>query len=122
MRLINPNDPDHYAILRKSQQHIRIRVEDMLMAETYAPIILNERGRTLYDTVYYIPKSDVYVRMHEKPGGRTQCPIKGTAYAWSWSGISDLAWSYEEPLPQAEILKDYIAFNLEFADMVLLCA
>ncbi len=122
MRLINPKDPNHYAIYRKSTQHIRIRVEDMLLAETYAPIILNERGRTLYDTVYYIPKKDVYVRMHEKSGGRTQCPIKGTAYTWSWSGIEDLAWSYEEPLPDARELSDYIAFNLDFADMVLLCA
>lgn len=122
MRLINPKDPNHYAIYRKSSQHIRIRVEDMLLAETYAPIILNERGRTLYDTVYYIPKKDVYVRMHEKDAGRTQCPIKGTAYTWSWSGIEDLAWSYEEPLSQAEELKDYIAFNLNVADMVLLCA
>ncbi|NBB88309.1 MAG: DUF427 domain-containing protein [Bacteroidetes bacterium] len=122
MRLINPNDPNHYAIYRKSAQHLRIRVEDMLLAETYAPIILNEKGRSLYDTVYYIPKKDVYVRMHEKPNGRTQCPIKGTAYTWAWSGITDLAWSYEEPHSQAKVLKDYIAFNLNVSDMILLCA
>ena len=63
---------------------------------------------------------------HEDSGGmdllvesptRTQCPYKGTARYWSarigGTTVSDIAWSYEEPLPECPRIAGRISFYSE---------
>lgn len=53
---VHPRDPFHHVDVRKSTDHIRIRVDDVLVAET-------ERAEVLFETGlppgYYIPREDV---------------------------------------------------------------
>jgi uncharacterized protein (DUF427 family) len=120
MKLSNPKNEDHFAHLRKADKHVMFKHKDTILANTHKPVILTESGKFLYDSVYYVHKEDVHVRMVSNREKTTYCPIKGEASYWHWDELEDVAWSYELPLEQAKMLKNYIAFDLEKVDLFLL--
>jgi uncharacterized protein (DUF427 family) len=64
---------------------------------------------------YYVPRADVRVALERSPAAST-CPWKGAATYWSLPGAPDAAWSYEDPLPDAEALRDHVAFYASRVD------
>jgi uncharacterized protein (DUF427 family) len=48
---------------------------------------------------------------------RTVCAYKGYATYWSLPGEDDLAWTYEEPLHDAERVRGLLAFFNERVDL-----
>ena len=63
---------------------------------------------------HYFPSSDVDTSMLEKSDTTSECPWKGTAhyYTLEWDGErnEDAAWYYPDPKPEAEKIRDHIAF------------
>ena len=68
---------------------------------------------------YYLPPEDVTLDALEPWGGTPLCEWKGRARYWRLRGEGDpVAWSYPDPLPGYEALRNHLAF---FASRVDAC-
>jgi uncharacterized protein (DUF427 family) len=114
----HPRDPFHRVDVRRSARPLRIEVGGELVAET-------TRARLLFETSlprrFYVPREDVLAELHPS-SLRTYCPYKGRATYWSvdagGSRHEDLAWSYEDPVPDAVAITGLVAFWTERVDVV----
>ncbi len=90
------------------------------LAETRRPRILFETG---LPARYYIPKEDVRMDLLAPSETRTRCPYKGIASYWSARAggqrVQDIAWSYEEPIPECPKIRGLICFYPDRVDSLL---
>jgi len=61
---------------------------------------------------FYLPKDDVAVPL-EPSATTSTCAYKGPASYWSAPGLTDVAWSYEEPLDGATRIAGHVSFDGE---------
>lgn len=99
-----------------SGQKISVLLEGAAIADSSDVIIVHEKG---HKPVLYFPRGDVAMDRATPMEQTTHCPRKGDAsyFEFAGSGGAAVAWSYEDPIPAAALLKDYLAFypdNLEF--------
>ena len=116
-----PDAPNHFMVLRPVNKRVIVRLPDgSKLAETTNAVRLLEAGKSLYDPVIYLPKSDVSVLL-TKQAQTTYCPLKGDAsYFTLETGAethADLAWSYEKPLDFSKDIEGLVAF---YSDKVIL--
>jgi uncharacterized protein (DUF427 family) len=115
----HPRDPFHRVDIRRSSRHVLIELDGELLADSSRPHLVFE---TSLPVRFYLPREDVRIdlRPTEK---RTRCAYKGEALylALDVDGVTrgDLIWSYDNPLPEAAVLKDLVAFFDEKVDVVL---
>ncbi len=115
----HPRDPFHRVDIRRSSRHVRIELNGELLAESSRPHLVFE---TSLPARFYLPPDDLSfpVRPAER---RTRCAYKGEAFYLSLElegGVrSDLAWSYDNPLPDAAALEGLVAFFDEKVDVTL---
>lgn len=68
-----------------------------------------------YPFVIYFPRGDIAMAFLERSDHTSVCPIRGTASYFSIvtksTVLSNAAWSYEDPKPGMEALKDHVAFE-----------
>jgi uncharacterized protein (DUF427 family) len=102
----HPLDPFQRIDVRRTSRPVRIEVEGEVVAET-------TRARLLYETQlptrFYLPREDVVAELVPSPT-RSYCPYKGEASYWSVLGLEDVAWSYEQPRPDAAAVAGLVAF------------
>jgi uncharacterized protein (DUF427 family) len=116
--LKHARDPYHRIDVRQTSRHVRVSVDETLLAES-------ERTKLLFETGlpprFYFPADDVRHDQLEPSAHSTACAYKG--YASYWSAIvgdwieADLAWTYREPLHDALAVRDMIAFFNERVDL-----
>jgi len=113
----------HYFNLGKPAQRVKILFDNVELANTTNPLLLKEVGKQVYDPVYYVPREDVNIKYLAKNENSSVCPIKGTATYYNFKNENDLveniAWSYEEPLPKAKRIQEYIAFYSDKVTFIL---
>ena len=90
--------------------HVRVELAGKPIAETRHGYVVHETG--LPDR-YYFARKDVTARISEGHGGGT-CPWKGK---WKHldvevdgTHVANGAWTYYEPTPLGEPLRDHVAF------------
>lgn len=114
----HPRDPFHRVDARRSAQRIRVEFDRRILAETQRPVLVYE---TMLPVRTYIPRADVDFSLLEPSDRRSICPYKGHASYWSVRNAGpkgrNIAWSYEDPLPDANPLKGLIAFYDERTDI-----
>ena len=115
----HPRDPFHRVDVRQSARPVRIEVGGDVVADTTAARLLFE---TSMSARFYLPREDVRLDLHPS-SRRTYCPYKGEASYWSVDAggrrRQDLAWSYEQPLPDAVAITGLIAFWDDRVDVFL---
>jgi uncharacterized protein (DUF427 family) len=99
----HPRDPYHRIDVRRGSQHVQVRVDDVVVAETTSPRLLFETG---LPTRYYLPEDDLRTELLAASATTTVCPYKGVASYRSFAAPDgtthdDVAWSYPDPLPDA---------------------
>ena len=108
---VHPRDPYHRVDIRKSSRHVKVSVNGTPVAETNRPMVLFETG---LPPRYYIPREDVRTDLLTPSETVTHCPYKGEASYWSaevdGKTVEDVAWSYKDPLPEAEKAAGYLCF------------
>ncbi|WOF75777.1 DUF427 domain-containing protein [Parvibaculaceae bacterium PLY_AMNH_Bact1] len=97
-------------------QKITVLLDGAAIADSADVIIVHEKG---HKPMLYFPRGDVAMGLATPMEQTTHCPRKGDASYFEFAGSNGaaVAWSYEDPIPQAAVLKDYLAFypdNLEF--------
>jgi uncharacterized protein (DUF427 family) len=111
----HPRDPFHRVDVRRSSRPLRIELDGVVLAETTAARMLFETG---LPTRFYVPWEDVTVALRPS-ARRSYCPYKGQASYWSSDAAEDVAWSYEDPLPELAVIKGLVAFWDETVDVFL---
>ena len=89
----------------------------MTVAASARTVVLRE---TRLPAVFYFPREDVRMTLLEPSPYRSHCPIRGNASYWTLvvgaRREENIAWSYEDPLPEALPIKGYLAFYAERLD------
>lgn len=117
----HPRNPYVRIDALRSRRHVTVALNGVLLADTHCPVLLFETG---LPTRYYIDRSAV-VMEHLQPSDTTSlCPYKGvTTQYWSAqtpSGVlSDVAWAYDYPLPEAAQVARMVAFYNEKVDIAV---
>ena len=100
----------------RSSRHVRVELDGHLLAESSKPVLLFE---TLLPTRFYLPAGDVSAEL-EPSDALTYCAYKGRASYFSLpEGTTDIAWTYREPLHDAEPVRGHIAFFDERVDVIV---
>jgi uncharacterized protein (DUF427 family) len=111
----HPRDPFHRVDALRTSRPIRIELDGEVLAETTHATLAFE---TRLHPRFYIPREDVKVELRPSTK-QSHCPYKGDASYWSAGDQQDIAWSYEEPYPDAAKLKGLVAFWDERVDVVV---
>ncbi|GAA1859280.1 DUF427 domain-containing protein [Asanoa iriomotensis] len=111
---VHPRNPYVRVDAVRSDRHVRVSLDGVVLAETRTPVLLFETG---LPTRYYIPRRDVsFARLTASPT-ETACPYKGvTSDYWSVGG-ADIAWSYTFPTAAVAAIADLVAFYNELVDI-----
>jgi uncharacterized protein (DUF427 family) len=114
----HPRDPFHRVDVLRTDRPLRIEIDGEVVAETSRARLLFE---TRLPTRFYVPREDVLATL-EPSDQRSYCPYKGQASYWSVEvgdrRYQDVAWSYEDPLPDLPTVTGLIAFWNERVDIV----
>ena len=112
----HPHDPFGRIDVLHSSRHVRIEHDGRMLAESTRPMLLFE---TLLPVRFYLPREDVAVRL-EPSDTVTYCAYKGRASYFSVpDGPRDVAWTYHEPLHDADQVRDRICFFDEHLDVTV---
>jgi uncharacterized protein (DUF427 family) len=93
-------------------ERLRVVVDGVALAET-------TRGYRVLETagapVYYVPADDVRMDLLRPSPRTSSCEWKGDAAYLRYVGasgriIDDVAWSYPDPSPGYEVIRDHVAF------------
>lgn len=114
----HPRDPFHRIDIRSASRSVRIESHGTVLAES-------TRAKALFETSipgirYYFPPDDVAAGL-TPTSTQTYCPYKGQAayFSTTVSGetLTDIAWSYPQPLADATTIDGFIAFYQEKLDV-----
>jgi uncharacterized protein (DUF427 family) len=90
---------------------VRVMFAGHVIADTADALTVHEQGHA---PVQYFPRKDVEMAFMGRTARHTHCPLKGEASYFTLAMdariIENAVWTYENPLPGAEALKDYVAF------------
>jgi len=115
---VHPRSPDVRVDVLTSSKHIRVFVDDVLVADSSRPSILFETGLPVR---YYMPKADVRMDLLIPTETVTACPYKGWANYWNINidgkTFEDHAWSYRTPLPESIEAAGLVCFYNEKVDL-----
>lgn len=112
----HPHDPFHRIDILRSSRHVRIELDGRVLAESSRPVLLFE---TLLPVRFYIPPEDVAPQLVHSDTV-TYCAYKGQASYLTMPGVrADIAWTYRDPLREAEPVRDYICFFDEHVDVTV---
>ena len=96
----------------REPRRVRVVHAGTTIADTTSAIRVFEGERP---PAYYVPRDDVLVDLFRTETATT-CPWKGAATYWSLPEADDVAWTYEEPLPEAAELVGLLAFYASRVD------
>lgn len=117
---IHPRSPYVRIDTLPSSRHVVVRVDGEVVADSTRPTILFETG---LPSRYYLPVDDVRTDLLTPTASRTGCPYKGFARYWDVTTATatheDLAWAYDEPLPESEGVRGLICFYNEKVEIEL---
>ncbi|HYE47157.1 MAG TPA: DUF427 domain-containing protein [Caulobacter sp.] len=101
-----------------AQGRVRALFEGHEIADSANALILTEEG---HDPVVYFPAEDVATMSMRKTDRTSHCPYKGQASYYTIYRdrqiAENAAWSYEDPLEGAELIRGRIAFYPEHVDI-----
>ncbi len=119
-RLVHyPPNPYHRVDCRPTDRALRVTVGDDVLVDTTDTVIVFE---TALDSRLYVSPSLVRTARLRRSQTSSYCNYKG--YATYWSAvhgdgvIDDVAWSYEEPLPETLPIAGYFSFDPDRVEVV----
>lgn len=105
-------NPYHRVDCLRSGRRLRVEVGGATLVETTETLAVFE---TALDARLYVDPRHVRTDLLERSATETYCPYKGTATYWSArigdELVEDVAWSYEDPLPESLPLGHFLSFD-----------
>ena len=119
-RLVHyPPNPYHRVDCRPTDRGLRVTVGGEVLVDTTDTMIVFE---TALEPRLYVAPSLVRTELLQRSETTSYCNYKG--YATYWSAVlgddvvADVAWSYEEPLPETSPIRGYFSFDADKAEVV----
>lgn len=107
-----------YLKFNAARGRVRALFEGHEIADSANAIVLNEGS---YRPVVYFPREDVEMLVLRKTDHSTRCPHKGVASYFTIYRdrqiVENAAWSYENPIEGADLIRDHIAFYPEHVEI-----
>ncbi len=114
-----PPNPYHRVDCRPTDRALRVSVAGTTLVDTIDTMIVFE---TALAPVLYVDRSHVRTDLLRRTETSSYCNYKGYATYWSAvigdSVVDDIAWSYDDPLPETLPIKGYFSFDASRADVV----
>jgi uncharacterized protein (DUF427 family) len=108
----HPRNPYHRVDSIRSQRHLRVEARGQVLVDTTSTTVVYE---TALEPRLYVDPGLVLAGVLEVSETTTYCPYKGTASYWSarvnGELLADVAWSYENPLPESTLLARMLSFD-----------
>jgi uncharacterized protein (DUF427 family) len=108
----HPRNPYHRVDCLRSERRLVVDAAGFTVVDTTETLVVCETS--LAPRLYVDPR---HVRMDllKRSTTETYCPYKGTATYWSAhmgdDVVADIAWSYEDPLPESAPLRGCLSFD-----------
>ncbi|MGV0716648.1 DUF427 domain-containing protein [Mycolicibacterium sp. XJ662] len=119
-RLVHyPPNPYHRVDCRPSNRRLRVTVADTTLVDTTDTVIVFE---TAVQTRLYVDPAHVRTDLLRRSDTTSYCNYKG--YATYWSAVigdevvDDVAFSYDDPLPETLPIKGFFSFDDARADVL----
>jgi len=107
----HPRNPYHRIDCLRSRRLLRVEAAGVTLVDSTDTLAVYE---TALEPRLYVEPGLVRTDVLEPSTTRTYCPYKGTASYWSArigsELIEDVAWSYEDPVPESAPLGRYLSF------------
>lgn len=107
----HPRNPYHRVDILQSSRHLRVGVAGEVLVDTTDTVALYE---TSLDPKLYVARGHVRMDLLVPSTTTTYCPYKGTASHFTavvgGTVVEDVAWSYEDPLPESLPIKGMLSF------------
>ena len=112
-RLVHyPPNPYHRVDCRPTRRRLRVEVAGEALVDTDDTIILFE---TALEPKLYVRKELVRTDLLQPSATSTYCNYKGHCTYWSAvvgdAVVDDVAWSYEDPLPESTAIRGWLSFD-----------
>jgi len=108
----HPRNPYHRVDCLRSARHLRVEAAGTVLVDTTTTLAVYE---TALEPRLYVDPALVRTDLLAPSTTQTYCPYKGTATYWSAHVgdelLADVAWSYEEPLPECAPLAHFLSFD-----------
>jgi uncharacterized protein (DUF427 family) len=107
----HPRNPYHRVDSLRSHRPLRVEADGVTLVDTTETMVVYE---TALEPRLYVHPEHVQAQLTES-ATHTYCPYKGTATYWNAvvDGVvlADVAWSYEDPLPESAPLRRLVSFD-----------
>lgn len=118
-RLVHyPPNPYHRVDCRPTTRRLRVAVDDATLVDTTDTVIVFE---TAVQTRLYVDPSHVRTDLLRRSDTTSYCNYKGHATYWSAllgdRVVADVAWCYDDPLPETVPIKGFLSFDTERAEV-----
>jgi len=112
-RLVHyPPNPYHRVDCRPTQRRLRVTVGGMTIVDTDDTVILFE---TSLEPKLYVDPAHVRTDLLRRTATSTWCNYRGAASYWAAvvgdTEVADVAWSYEDPLPESTPIAGFLSFD-----------
>jgi uncharacterized protein (DUF427 family) len=112
----HPRNPYHRVDCVRSRRRVRVEVAGEVIVDTDQVMLVDETG---HEPRYYVPRDAVRTELIEPSDTTTYCPYKGDASYWTavvdGERVVDVAWSYDDPLPECIPIAGMLCFYDERA-------
>jgi len=113
-----PPNPYPRVDCRPTKRRLRVDLAGTTLVDSDDTVILFE---TSLAPVLYVAPTLVRTDLLHRTDTTSYCNYKGVATWWSATVgdtvVDDVAWSYEDPLPESTLIKGYLGFDLTRADV-----
>jgi uncharacterized protein (DUF427 family) len=108
----HPRNPYHRVDCLRASRRLHVVASGLTLVDTTETLVVYE---TALDPRLYVHPRHVRMDLLERSATTTYCPYKGTASYWTArigdEALDDVAWSYEDPLPESTPLGGFLSFD-----------
>lgn len=108
----HPRNPYHRVDFLRSRRRLRVEAAGLTLVDTAQTVAVYE---TALEPRLYVDPTHVRTDVLAPSATQTYCPYKGSATYWSArigdTVFEDVAWSYEDPLPESGPLAHLLSFD-----------
>jgi uncharacterized protein (DUF427 family) len=108
----HPRNPYHRVDCLRSERRLRVDAPGAKLVDTATTLAVYE---TALEPRLYVDRRLVRMDVLRPSATKTYCPYKGTATYWTARigdiVLDDVAWSYEDPLPESLPLQHLLSFD-----------
>lgn len=107
-----PPNPYHRVDCRPTQRRLRVHIGGTILVDTDDTVIVFE---TALNPRLYVAPACVRTGLLRHSDTESYCNYKGAATYWSAAlednVTEDVAWSYDDPLPESTAIKGFLSFD-----------